>query len=109
MNRFLPVALLLLVATLTLAQATPTQIKPEYTPATLAAAAKPVRVYMLQEPESKDWYRLTAIGTVEWSEQSTAEVWTSKKQALDAKSQMLGKRAKGTVVRAFLLLAVDDR
>jgi hypothetical protein len=109
MNRFLPVALLLLVATLTLAQVPATQIKPEHTPATLASAEKPVRVYMLQEPTSKNWYRLTALGTVEWSEQSTAEVWTSKKQVLDAKSQMLGQRAKGTVVRAFLLLAVDDR
>ncbi len=118
MNRFRHVTLwpllpllplLLLVATLALAQSSLTQLRSEPTSASVAAAEKPVRVYMLQDPVSKDWYSLAAFELIEWGPQAKAEVWTVKKQALDAKALMFSKRAKGSVVRAFLLLAVDDR
>lgn len=82
----------------------------EWTTATPAVqqADKPVRVYLIYDPEGKLWYYRNSFGLIGWGEQSKAEVWTVRANAATMLGSIRGARGKRSVLKAFILIPASD-
>lgn len=73
-------------------------------------ADKPVRVYLIYDPQGKLWYYKNSLGLIGWDEQSKAEVWTVRADAAETLGSIRGSRGKRSILKAFILIpASDDR
>lgn len=77
-------------------------------PAVQQAADKPVRVYLIYDPDGKMWYYRNSLGLIGWGEQSKAEVWTVRTNAADTLGSIRGARGKRSVIKAFILIPASD-
>lgn len=77
-------------------------------PAAQQAADKPVRVYLIYDPEGKLWYYKNSLGLIGWTEQSKAEVWTVRASAAETLGSIRGARGKRSVLKAFILIPASD-
>lgn len=71
-------------------------------------ADKPVRVYLIYDPEGKMWYYKNALGLIGWGEQSKAEVWTVRANAATMLGSIRGARGKRSLIKAFILIPASD-
>ncbi len=75
---------------------------------TAQQVAKPVRVYLIYDPEGKLWYYKNSFGLIGWTEQSKAEVWTVRATAAETLGSIRGARGKRSVLKAFILIPASD-
>lgn len=77
-------------------------------PAAQQAADKPVRVYLIYDPEGKLWYYKNDFGLIGWGKQEQAEVWTVRADAAEMLGSIRGSRGKRSVLKAFILIPASD-
>lgn len=79
------------------------QLKPEE-----LQAQDTIKAYMIEDPETNQFYAKSSLGFNSWAPQNKANIWTSLEEAQRIQRQLRSSRGTNSEIRTYLLVPVVE-